>query len=469
MRKLPRRCSAMRKHASSLVVHVAVAALALAAIPAWAAELEPPSEIAVRFEQIRRLRQENKLDAVAELSAASAEAIYQWTADALRHNTGASVIAALSQVLPVVQGEMQMSAQEREAMIYNRREDVIVSVAAWRGPNREAVAMRVDQRSADSHRRENEQYLVSRRPVLFAKDGDQIAVGDLETVEEPHPARRWAQTLWSVYTLIGFIEPPDPTTWPDLLISRGPDGQGQYITMLQFHADPMTHGQWQLVWESDGYAWGRSKLDSAQRVLEACWSDRDGDGDCDRWRLRHGFAPTNVVLPEGARDPETVRRALGGIPSPEPLSAELTNLLRTPPSSPGTCAPLTSASRIIGRWTLVSYVEDPVAPGAKRTPRLNLLGTLDYKESGTMTIRYTTDRTSSPGTYTKETSGRYSIDPAARTVTYHFEKGDEPPRSYEMTDDDTLVLRWTKPVLLGGERVTETWSRDKTSKATVNR
>lgn len=290
------------------------AALLLMPLPhAWCAEIDPPSRIAEQVAQLRKLRSASGKngDAVVALSDVIGEAIYRWTADALRGRSVESVVAELDRSLRVIPRDGAMSGEGREYFTYRSEYDVVVSVSTWRRGDREVLVMVVDQLSADPHRGEREQYLVSRPPVLLAKRGVEVVVGDLQTVTDP-PGYRFRQgSPWSVYEFAAFVEPAGDDAWPDVLVYRGPEGQGGYMSPVQTHLDTSGKREWQLVWESEGYARGSLTFDPKTQILNACWSDRTIDVDepgltgCEKLHISGGAAP-------GSR--QLVKRALGPIP-----------------------------------------------------------------------------------------------------------------------------------------------------------
>lgn len=457
----------------ALLVTAALWLLVAPATIVRAQGVEVPAAIAIRVQQIHGLRLEGKTPEARELSDVVGEAIYRWVADALRHNSAESVVAALTKALPVIAHEADMSFEERQNVIYHRTEDIVVSVTVWQQEPREVVVMRVDQRSADPRRKEPEQYLLSRPPVLFAKQGEQVIVGDLETADGPNGRYRFRDNFWSVFTFMAFVEPPKKGGWPDVLLSRGPAGQGLYMTPLQMHLEEAPKGEWQVIWDDEGYAGGSLEFDKKKQVLTACWSDRRSDaGGCEKFHVRHGSA----LAPY-----RPIHRVLAGVPDPEPMSQGLAALLETP-AVPDDSARLSDS--LVGTWTLESYLEEPTQPSQGGAPQVaasdpswvrTLHGVLIYKESRAMSVEYAwqgknTEQGEPPEkTYTSGASGWYSVDPSARTITYNLKEGVDVPRHFEITGD-RLILRWTKPEILrnwqgtkpephGETRVTETWSR----------
>jgi len=278
------------------IVCAAACATLVAGVPASAVDL--PQQLSQQIAQLKSLRAGGKVPELKEQADIAGDAIYRWAIAAMTEAPAQQVVSALQTAVPVVTNEMSLGWSERQQALYRHDAEVVISATVWGKGDKEILAIRVDQLSIDLDRKPTEQFLLSRPPVLIAKDRKGVVVGNLDPCDGPM-RYRFRYHLWSVYTFHGFVAGPRGA-WPDVVLSEGPRGSGGWMTPIQAHVEAGAKKEWRVVWEADqDYPGGSLQFDGQSNRLTVSYT---GEGSPEKLMLKHGKSPkgwngTRPLLP----------------------------------------------------------------------------------------------------------------------------------------------------------------------------
>jgi hypothetical protein len=267
-------------------VACAIALVASAASVVCAAPIEAPDSLRKGVLELTSLRSNGNRMGYAARADAVGNQLYEWVIASLARASANEVIAALKAMVRVRTNESALSPAQREAAIESHDAEVVFVAAMWTKDDRQLLAVRVDHRVFTEDRSD---YLVSRPPIVIAKDRRGLTLGNFDDCSQPF---RFGQDLltWNVFTFHGFVHGPKGS-WPDLLVSRGPEGSGRFVTPIQAHLVTGSPAEWRIVWGAhpdDGDAGGTLRLDERSNLL-TMWSSA-WTGPL-QMRLSHGSAP----------------------------------------------------------------------------------------------------------------------------------------------------------------------------------
>lgn len=195
--------------------------------------------------------------------AAVARRLGDWIADASRRAPVGAVIDALAQFLPVRRNEQRWSWGERTRFRRSppTTERFSMSVAEWqRGRRTVTVFTPHFVGGAES------------RPQLFYSSplavAQASASSDAATLE---PAEAGGASV-GVCGVMGFIEPPDPSNWPDVLIGWSAEGQVVGLQLRQMHRGD-TAPQWSVVWQDEWVGVMSATFGTGTRDAVITWQD----------------------------------------------------------------------------------------------------------------------------------------------------------------------------------------------------
>ena len=164
--------------------------------------------------------------------------ICRWVAEQLRSHSTSEILQGLTPHILVSTNEHLLGWTNRlHLKNVSKTPQISVIFRRLQKDEEEILGLRLD--TFDNTLREDG-YLDSGPPFIVAKQGGRITTFSFESVSPPFAVPH-------TYTFLGFVSESGRTGLPDILVSEGPSGSGNFVYFFQVHCDE-TDG-WKVVWK----------------------------------------------------------------------------------------------------------------------------------------------------------------------------------------------------------------------------
>lgn len=167
--------------------------------------------------------------------------LYGWFDETMRSFSGIHAVNVYQKIFPTTLYTKPLDWKQRFALLNNPGDQLLaIHIVSWISGHRELFVCQIDY---PSYALRDSVYFQSTPPRLYLKIGPASGMTDLATW-------KYFDRGSLIYTIHGLVPASDVETFPDVLLSTGPDGSENVVYFIQMHYDEHTQS-WQMVWHID--------------------------------------------------------------------------------------------------------------------------------------------------------------------------------------------------------------------------